>query len=167
MVTAATYQKLPRFNSRHKLEFLRAALFELADKHGLLLQAWAIFPNHYHFLAHIERATRLGPFVQRLHAKTGAFLNDVDKTAGRRVWFQYWDSKITFERSYYARLNYVHRNAVHHGIVKVAARYPWCSAGWFEREAERSFRDTVLRFRSDSVNVVDDFDVQRSDFDLR
>jgi putative transposase len=166
MFTAATYKQVPRFNSRPKLDFLQSKLFELAEVHGFALQAWAIFPNHYHFIAHIERPSHLAPFARKLHASTGNFLNEVDAEKGRQVWFQYWDSKITFERSYYARLHYVHRNAVHHGIVKRAANYPWCSAAWFEREAVPSFRETVLRFRTDKLNVHDPFEVKRNDFNL-
>ena len=167
MVTASTYKKVPRFNSRAKLDRLQSTLFDLANKHGFSLQAWAIFPNHYHFLAHLGRATRLGPFIQKLHASTAIFVNDLDKTAGRRVWFQYWDTNITFENSYFARLHYVHRNAIHHGIVRLATRYPWCSAAWFEREAPRSFRETIFSFPTDKVKVVDEFEVNRHDFDLR
>ncbi len=166
MFTAATYKHFPRFNSRAKLDFLQLKLFEIAESHGISLQAWAIFPNHYHFIGHIERDIRLGAFAKRLHASTATFVNKLDGVTGRQVWFQYWDSRLTFENSYYARLNYVHNNAVHHRIVKVAARYPWCSAGWFEREAQRPFRETIHRLRTDKINVYDPFDVNRSDYDL-
>src|ERR1700689_3090201 len=43
----------------------------------------------------------------------------------------------------FARLHYVHRNPVHHGLVRAATAYPWCSAAWFETEAPASFRKTV------------------------
>jgi hypothetical protein len=56
---------------------------------------------------------------------------------GRKVWLQYWESQITFHRSFLARLNYVHQNGVHHGIVRRASLYQWCSAGWFLRKARR------------------------------
>ncbi len=166
MLTAATYQHLPHFNTRPKLDFLQNRLFELAEEYGLALQAWAIFPNHYHFLAHIARARSLAGFIRRFHASSGKFVNDCDLQRGRQVWFQYWDSRITFERSYYSRLHYVHRNAVHHGIVRQATRYPWCSAAWFEREAAPSFRARILAMRCDRVNVADAFEVKSSDFNL-
>lgn len=90
-------------------------------------------------------------------------INRQDETPGRKVWFQYWDSHLTYPQSYLARLNYVHCNAVKHGLVREPALYPWCSAGWFEREAERSFYQTVMRIRSDRVNVRDDFEVNAAD----
>jgi putative transposase len=47
--------------------------------------------------------------------------------------------------------------------VRLAQRFPWCSAGWFEREAERSFYQTVMRIRSDRIKVMDDFTVDPAD----
>ena len=77
---------------------------------------------------------------------------------GRHVWFQYWDKTLTFEPSWLARLRYTHENAVHHGIVRVATEYPWCSASWFERVALRSFAETVRKMKIDALKVDDEFD---------
>jgi putative transposase len=60
-------------------------------------------------------------------------------------------------------LNYVHCNAVRHGLVLSPALYAWCSAGWFEREAERPFYRTVMGIRSDRLKIVDDFEVDAGD----
>jgi len=51
----------------------------------------------------------------------------------------------------------VHENPVHHGLVRTATAYPWCSAGWFERTASRAFQSTVSSFKIDRVKVYDDF----------
>jgi putative transposase len=53
----------------------------------------------------------------------------------------------------------VHRNAVRHGLVRVAADYPWCSASWFERTATKAQVATIYRFKTDRVNVPDEYDV--------
>jgi len=66
-------------------------------------------------------------------------------------------SKITFERSYFARLNYVHQNAVHHGLVRVANQHPWCSAAWFERTATPAQVKTIYSFKIDKLQIPDDF----------
>ena len=76
------------------------------------------------------------------------------------MWFQYWDTQLTYEKSYLARLNYVHTNAVRHGLVRQAEQYLWCSAGWFLRRAPRSFYGTVRRFPCDKVTVPDEFEVR-------
>jgi putative transposase len=84
-------------------------------------------------------------------------LNHEDRQPGRRVWFQYWDSHLTYPKSYFARLNYVHHNPVHHRMVTSATEYEWCSARWFEREARPSFYRMVTGFKYDRIEVPDDF----------
>ena len=84
-------------------------------------------------------------------------MNQWDAQEGRKVWHNYWDSFITFHKSYLARLNYVHTNPVHHGLVEKASAYPWCSAGWFENSAPTSFQTTVYAFKTDQLHIQDDF----------
>lgn len=66
---------------------------------------------------------------------------------------------MTYQRSYLARLNYVHQNPVRHGLVPVANQYPWCSAAWFERSASPAIVKSIYRFKINQVHVDDDFDV--------
>jgi putative transposase len=165
MVTAGTYGKEAFFKGRKRLDLLQTHLFSLCSEHSVSLQAWAVFPNHYHFVARFERAAYVRDLIRRLHSITAREANRLDRAAGRKVWFQYWDSRITFEESYFARLRYVHENAVHHGIVKRAVNYPWCSAGWFERKAKASFRKTILGFPCDRVEVPDQFQVNADQLD--
>jgi REP-associated tyrosine transposase len=159
MVTAGTYQKTPIFSSRSRLDLLLSRFFEVTEEHHASLQAWALFPNHYHFVAEFVRPEELTKLVRHFHSLTAREVNLLDRVEARKVWHQYYDSKLTFERSYFARLHYVHDNAVHHGLVKAASNYPWCSAGWFERRAEPAFRKTIESFRYDEINVDDDFSV--------
>jgi putative transposase len=159
MVTAATYHKAPIFCTRARLDQLQSLLLQLSSQYLAPLQAWAIFPNHYHFVAEITEPKKLQPLIRHLHSLTARHVNELDATVGRKVWFQYWDSRLSYENSYFARLRYVHQNAVRHGVVSVASNYPWCSAGWFELRAEPAFRKTILSFPFDTVNVRDDFDV--------
>lgn len=81
----------------------------------------------------------------------------MDGCVGRRVWFQHWDTCLTYEKSYYARLNYVMKNPVHHRAVLVASAYKFCSAGWFEEKADCGFVNKVKFFKYDQVKVHDEF----------
>ncbi|MFN2507442.1 MAG: hypothetical protein ABR589_01565 [Chthoniobacterales bacterium] len=92
-----------------------------------------------------------------MHREIAVRLNELDSTPGRKVIYQFWDSELTFEKSYLARLHYVHHNPVHHGIVAVASDYPWCSARWFETNARPAFVRTVYSFKTDKLNVPDEF----------
>jgi len=158
MVTGGTYRKEPFFDTDAKLDMVLDTLLEVAGGCEWQLQAWAVMANHCHFVAvSPDDAATLGRLVAKFHMLTAKVANQMDGMPGRRVWYQYWDSRITYERSYLARLHYVHTNPVHHGVVPVATAYRWCSAGWFERTADRAFRRTVDSFKVDRLSVVDDF----------
>ncbi len=94
-----------------------------------------------------------------LHEKTAKWINRLDGVAGHKVWHNFWETRLTYEKSYLARLNYVHQNPVKHGLVAVANQYPWCSAAWFERTARPAQVKTVYGFNTDSLNVLDDYDI--------
>ncbi|MDE3111185.1 MAG: hypothetical protein KGL02_14775, partial [Acidobacteriota bacterium] len=65
------------------------------------LQAWAIFPNHYHFVALSDAPKNLPVVIRKLHSITSHVVNKMDGCAGRKVWFQYWDTRLTNQRSYF------------------------------------------------------------------
>ena len=159
MVTSGTYQKASFFDSAKRLTLLANSLIELCQKYSLGLQAWAVFSNHYHFIAHAPQPKHLKRLARHLHSTTAIAVNQEDNLPGRQVWFQYWESHITFHRSYLARLNYVYQNPVRHGLVRDASAYRWCSAGWFKRKADPAFFKTVLSFPCDQLDIPDDFDV--------
>jgi len=158
MVTAGTYMKEHFFAGNERLRFLHDALLDTAAELGWGLQAWAVFPNHYHFVGvSPEKPDTLRVFIKILHGRTSREINKRDNTTGRQVWHQYWDTRLSYERSYYARLHYVHANAVHHGLVKNPALYPWCSAARFESEAPPAFQKMIYSFPIDKINVADVF----------
>jgi putative transposase len=123
-----------------------------------------VFPNHYHFVAlSPPNAESLRKLTKHLHGLATIQANRWEGKAGRKVWFQYWETLLTFPESYDARLSYVHRNAVHHGIVREPSLYPWCSAGWFQRRAETSLYKRIMAMKIDRVKVDDDFEVKVED----
>lgn len=159
-MTAGTLYKQHFFHGEDRLDLLEAKLLELARQYEWHLEAWAVFSNHYHFVGHSPpKADGLKDFLRELHAETATAMNRLDGSAGRQVWFNYWETQLTYERSYFARLNYVHQNAVKHGLVPVANQYRWCSAAWFESTARPAQVSTIYSFKIDRLRVFDDFDV--------
>jgi REP-associated tyrosine transposase len=160
LVTAGTLHKEHFFRDAELLDVLESELLCKAKEYGWQLEAWAVFSNHYHFVGTaLEDASTLRPFLGRLHADTAIEVNRRDDRSGRQVWYNFWETELTFEKSYFARLNYVHQNAVKHGLVRVANQYRWCSAAWFERTATPAQVKTIYRFKTDRLKVLDDFDV--------
>jgi len=90
--------------------------------------------------------------------KAAGWVNSLDHAVGRQVWFNFRETRLTFQRSYLARLNYVRQNPVRHGLVPVANQYPWCSARWFERTASPAMVKSIYRFKIDRVRIPDDFE---------
>ncbi len=163
-VTGATYLQQPIFRGASRLEYLTDTFLDACEKHQWQLQAWAVFPNHYHFVAlSPSESITLTPLSKEFHSRSAIQANRWDHTPGRQVWFQFWETELTYPKSYFARLSYVHRNAVHHGIVGEPSLYPWCSAAWFQRRAETSFYDRIMTMKIDQVSIEDDFKVGVAD----
>ncbi len=158
MVTAGTYGKLHHFHTDARRRLLHDALLETAAEFGWHLQAWAVLANHYHFVAiSPDNPENLRTMLGKLHMTTAKAVNQMDGAPERKVWFQFRDTQLTYERSYLARLNYVHQNPVKHGLVRAAEEYPFCSAAWFQRTASRAFQRTVGSFGWKRLQVEDDF----------
>ena len=139
-VTVGTYLKQHYFRGPARLRVLHRGLLTVSDRFQWQMEAWAVFSNHYHFVAHSPMteggAKNLPAMLGFLHEKTAKWLNRLDQTPARKVWHNYRETRLTYEKSYLARLNYTHQNAVKHRLVPVANQYPWCSAAWFERTAK-------------------------------
>ena len=152
IITGSTYKKQHFFRGAERLGMLQNELLSYAKSFGWQIEAWAVFSNHYHFIAHAASDSGdLKLMLKALHADMARQVNALDNVTGREVWFNYWDTRLTFENSYLARLNYVHQNAVHHGLVLVANQYPWCSAGWFERTARPAQVKTIYSFKLERI----------------
>src|ERR1700722_20847551 len=112
-VTSSTHDKAHHFRGANRLSVLHRGLLTVTKKFGWQLEAWAVFSNHYHFVAHSPADPRtLSALTKELHGKTSHHVNQLDGVTNRAVWFNFWDTQLTFEKSYFARLSYVHRNAV-------------------------------------------------------
>src|SRR5580658_9851265 len=94
-VTGATYQKLNHFGGANRLRALHRGLLTVAEQFGWQLEAWAVFTNHYHFVAHSpatdDDASSLGAMLRWMHVKTAGWINKQDGALGRQVWCNYWD----------------------------------------------------------------------------
>ena len=156
-ITASTYQKQHIFTDAKKLDLLQHLLFVNAKEHECELQAWALLVNHYHLVVASNYGENIRRMLSHLHTESAIEMNARDHTKGRKVWFQFRDTQLTYQASWLARLRYTHENAVHHRVVTSALNYPWCSASWFERTASPAFAKTVQRIKVDRVRVFDDF----------
>ena len=141
-------------------DWFQDTFFALTEEFGWTLEAWAILSNHYHFIAHSpdspDGARSLRPMVQKLHSLTTKELNRRDNKPGRtRLWHNFRETHITHQRSYLARLHYVHQNAVHHKLVAVGSDWKWCSARAFKAAVTPAWVKTISSFKYDQIAAND------------
>jgi len=145
MVTGSTLGSRKPMRTPERKQFFVETLFESAETLGWRLEAWAVLPNHYHFIARApESGSTLTALVQDIHSITGKRFNQEDGISGRQVWYTCWDSLLQSEKEYWEGLLYVHTNPVRHRMVARADEYPFCSYSWFKERAEPGFVQAVL-----------------------
>ena len=158
-VTARTREQTRHFQPPERLGWACGHLLELAGHYGWRMEAWAVLPNHYHFVAHSPEgatsAESLRKFLRHLHGDITRHINRLDGVEGRKIWQNYRETHLTHEESYLSRLSYTHNNPVHHGLVPVAAQYDWCSAAAFERACTPAWVKTIYSFEFDQIAAAD------------
>jgi putative transposase len=93
MVIGSTLNKEHFFTSNNDLDNLQNLLLELSKKYQWKLEAWAIFSNHYHFIAHSPDDPKiLKKMITHLHASSARELNKTHEAVERTVWYQFWDN---------------------------------------------------------------------------
>ena len=159
-VTARARDKQLLLADDEMKDWFEAKLLELCAEFGWTLEAWCVLSNHYHFVGHspvgANSAESLSAMIQKLHSLTTKELNRRENQPGRsRLWQNYRETHLTFQRSYLARLHYVHQNAVHHGLVKVGSDWKWCSAKKFKESATPAWLKTITSFKYDEIAAED------------
>ena len=152
-----------------KLVALASLLQEMVKFYDFKLIGWVILRNHYHLLLEIIRGLTLPDFIKNLHGKSSFQFNKIDKYTGRKIWYQYWDTCITDEKTMYMRLNYIHNNPVKHGYAKDLIDYQYSSYhAYFEKFGREWLDDLWERYPVVDYIEADDFDgVARGKHDIR
>ena len=128
-VSAACYEHQPHIG----LDLARLAAFTedllaVFQVARYELEAWCVLPNHYHLLVKTNSLRQLKQELGRLHGRTSYKWNEAEQTRGRKVWHRCADRAMRSERHYWATVNYIHHNPVHHDYVAHWADWPFSSA---------------------------------------
>ena len=144
-----------------RLRVLHRGLLTVARDFGWQFEAWSVFSNHYHFIAHspVDKPTAesLGLMLKTLHVKTSGWVNRLDHTRAAGV--------VQFPGNAFELSEVVLRATELYAPEPSETRFgasdqpnPWCSAAWFERTASAAQVKTIYRFKTDKLAVPDDFD---------
>ncbi|MBM4039574.1 MAG: hypothetical protein FJ290_13780 [Planctomycetes bacterium] len=126
-----------------------SALLVTLDAHCEEVHAWCVLPNHYHGLVQTGALKGLLGELGRLHGRTSHQWNGEDGARGRKVWHGSEERTMRSERHFWATMNYVHHNPVHHGYVARWEEWPFSSATAYLAEvgrdkARRTWREHPL-----------------------
>ena len=158
LITARTRHQAHLLHTPEWRDWFQQLLFDVFAERSWLLEAWAVLSNHYHVIAHSPEsgADTLKTILQKLHSFATKRLNLEDAAPHRtRLWQNYRETHLTFQHSYLARLNYVHQNPRHHGLVPQASQWPWCSAAAFKATASPAWVKTIARFPFEEIAAED------------
>jgi putative transposase len=103
-------------------------LLDLLTRYSENVSAWCLLPNHYHALARTRQIKELRKQIGLFHGRTSFKWNGEDGARGRTVWRNCFERKIRSERHYFATVNYILHNPVHHGYVQSWEEWPWSNA---------------------------------------
>jgi putative transposase len=112
-------------------------LLSACREHILKMEAWCVLPNHYHVLVATSAIEKLLAELGRFHGRTSYYWNGEENLRGRKVFYRAAERTMRSERHFYATLNYVHHNPVHHKYVSRWDQWPWGSAVQFLKTMER------------------------------
>lgn len=150
-VTAACFEHRPYIGrGPERLESFSCALLSVLSQHASQTVAWCVLPNHYHALVRTPDVLKLVRELGLLHGRSSYAWNGEEGTRGRKVFFRCVEREMRSEAHFFATLNYVHHNPVHHKYVEKWTDWPWSSAAEFlERagklEAERIWKEYPVR----------------------
>jgi putative transposase len=159
-ITGAIDQKRMLLQSDEaKLRLIRS-LKQGLNSYGWKLEEWVVLHNHYHLMAESpDKADSLSGIMRDIHKFTAMWMrkNIQAATGLEKIWWNYWDTCLTYERSYFTRLNYLWYNPQKHGVIANAEEWTFGSLYDRIREDERYIRTIRENYPFDSVEVRDDF----------
>jgi putative transposase len=98
-------------------------------------------------LLRTERIKELRSTIGEFHGRSAFEWNRADNRAGRKVWYNCFERPMKSERHFWATLNYVHNNPVHHGYVRRWQDWPWSSARDFLKKfGQEKAKEIWLRY---------------------
>jgi putative transposase len=157
-ITAAVYKKQHLFEDDDVKHCVLEVMFESFTRQCWKIEEWVLLDNHYHLMADApENATTLSRVINNFHRFSALRMKKINQAITvDRIWYNYYDTCITFEKSYYARLNYIWNNPVKHGYVERPEDWKFGSY-YFKTDKNDEVRKIMKKYPCDRIRVEDDF----------
>ncbi|MBW2066283.1 MAG: transposase [Deltaproteobacteria bacterium] len=160
-ITGSTYKSRRIIRGGAKDRLLNS-LTTACSAYDWILEDWVILDNHYHIMLEApENPSTLSNLIRDMHKFTALWIKK-HITQSRdlpHVFHNYWDTCITYERSYFARLNYIYYNPVKHGYASLPEEYAYGSyrTRFLDARERQHLMAMKERYPFDKVKVKDDF----------
>jgi len=128
-VTAACYEHRPHIGSTpDRMQQFCNTFLAIFSRRQVLVHAWCVLPNHYHVL--VETSDILGVLgdLGRMHGRLSFEWNGTENARGRQVWCGAAERYMRNDPHFWATINYIHNNPVHHRYVERWQDWPFSSA---------------------------------------
>jgi putative transposase len=158
-ITCSTLNKYPYLESDEAkwatFDYLKNSLSHFDWE----LEDWVILDNHIHMMVNSpKKAETLSSVIENFHKFTANWLsrNQINKK-GTKYFHNYWDTCITYEKSYYSRLNYIWYNPVKHGYVDSPEKWKFGSFYYRFTEDEINMKNIFEKHPFNQLKIKDDF----------
>ena len=129
-VTAACFEHRDYIgHSADRIQTFCGTLLGVFQQRNALIHAWCVLPNHYHALLETAGILDVLADLGRMHGRLSYDWNGEEQTRGRQVWCGAVERYMRNDAHFWATINYVHNNPVHHGYVQRWQDWPFSSAG--------------------------------------
>ena len=133
IITASCYEhkNIIGYNYGRMTEF-ECGLLKTCSNFGVKLFGWCVLPNHYHILVQTDKIREFqSEALGKLHGTTSFQWNCEENKRGRQIWYKSFERNMRSNRHFWASLNYIHNNAVHHGYITKWQDWAFSSANNF------------------------------------
>ncbi len=159
-VTSSTYNRKRIFINDESKSQLLEYIKKSTEYCGWKLEDWVILDNHFHLMLEAnERPGDLSKIIGNIHRFSAIWIkkNLIKFSTFEKIWYNYWDTCITYEKSYFARLNYIWFNPVKHRYVENPEN--WIHGSYYYRALnEKGYLSKIYKdYPFDKLNIEEDY----------
>ena len=155
-ITSSTYKKINHFNTDEAKEFLVDSIYKAFSRFNWIIDDWVILDNHYHIMVEAkDNADRLSGIIRNIHKFSAIWLKKNNSKArnSTKIWHNFWDTCISYEKSYFTRINYIWFNPVKHHYVDDPKDWKFGSYFYRYKDDPLLLKEIILQNPCDKLNL--------------
>ena len=136
-VTFSCYYRLPSLSQAGAKEILVEELDRDRTKHGFLILAYVLMPEHVHLVLFPPEGMKLGLVIREIKSRSAKRYfagSEVAPPGTIRVFWQgrCYDHNCRTPETVREKIHYCHNNPVKRGLVSEPSEWRWSSYNWYQ-----------------------------------